>query len=59
VLTWGISDAHSWVPSFFKGCGAALLCDEEFQPKPAYYAVQQALQELPHRQPPARAVQQP
>jgi endo-1,4-beta-xylanase len=40
---WGFTDAHSWVPSFFAGEGAACLYDENLQPKPAYFAVRQAL----------------
>ena len=38
VTTWGISDAHSWIPSFFPGYGAALLFDDGGNPKPAYAA---------------------
>jgi endo-1,4-beta-xylanase len=40
---WGISDEDSWVPQHFPGAGAALLFDKEFNPKPAYYAVQKVL----------------
>lgn len=49
VLTWGISDAHSWVPSFFTNCSAALPFDEHYQPKPAYFALRDALASLPAR----------
>ena len=41
--TWGFTDAHSWVPSFFPGFGAALIFDESYQPKPAYDALWQRL----------------
>lgn len=36
VITWGISDKHSWVPSTFAGKGDALLYDKKLQPKPVY-----------------------
>ncbi|MGD9212220.1 MAG: endo-1,4-beta-xylanase [Desulfobacteraceae bacterium] len=40
---WGLSDAHSWVPDVFPEEGAATLYDENYEPKPAYKAVQQTL----------------
>lgn len=43
VLTWGFTDAHSWVPGFFQGMGAALPFDAEYRPKPAYYGLSEAL----------------
>jgi endo-1,4-beta-xylanase len=43
-LTWGFTDLHSWIPGFWKGWGAALLLDEQYQPKPAYQAIAAALQ---------------
>jgi len=36
---WGFTDAHSWVPGFYRGFGAALIFDESYQPKPAYDAL--------------------
>lgn len=45
ITTWGVSDAHSWVPSFFKGFGDALPFDANYRPKPAYEAMLQALTE--------------
>lgn len=42
-LTWGFTDAHSWIPGFFPGMGAALPFDSEYRAKPAYYGIQQAL----------------
>ncbi|KAF8600922.1 glycoside hydrolase [Ceratobasidium sp. AG-I] len=43
ITTWDTSDDHSWIPSVFPGQGAALLFDESEKPKPAYYAVADAL----------------
>ncbi|KAF4410222.1 MULTISPECIES: endo-1,4-beta-xylanase [Streptomyces] len=44
VTVWGASDADSWIPGWFEGEGAALLYDEEYQRKPAYYATRLAFQ---------------
>jgi len=46
VTTWGISDDHSWIPTYFPGYGDALLFDQRGDPKPAYAAVIGALQRL-------------
>ncbi len=43
VSQWGIGDADSWIPGFFTGYGAATMFDENYQPKPAFYATQQVL----------------
>jgi endo-1,4-beta-xylanase len=40
---WGFTDKYSWVPGFFEGEGAATPLDEQFQPKPAYFALRHAL----------------
>jgi endo-1,4-beta-xylanase len=45
IVTWGITDRHSWVPGFFPGKGAALPFDENYQPKPAYKAIAEALRQ--------------
>jgi len=42
---WGFTDAHSWVPGFFQGQGAATIFDENYQPKPAYFALKDELTE--------------
>jgi endo-1,4-beta-xylanase len=43
VSQWGVGDADSWIPGTFSGYGAATMYDSNYQPKPAYTAVQQAL----------------
>ena len=40
---WGFDDKHSWVPTVFAGEGAATPFDESYQPKPAYFALRDAL----------------
>jgi endo-1,4-beta-xylanase len=45
-LTWGFSDAYSWIPWFFSGYGAALPFDAHYRPKPAYYGLQAAMSGL-------------
>ncbi|HRK16838.1 MAG TPA: endo-1,4-beta-xylanase [Prosthecobacter sp.] len=39
---WGFSDRHSWVPRTFKGYGAALPWDENYEAKPARDALRNA-----------------
>ncbi|NEO26553.1 MAG: endo-1,4-beta-xylanase [Kamptonema sp. SIO4C4] len=36
-ITWGFSDRHSWIPSYFEGWGEALLFTRDYAAKPAYY----------------------
>ncbi|WP_084316251.1 endo-1,4-beta-xylanase [Actinospica robiniae] len=43
VSQWGVGDADSWVPGTFSGQGAATMFDQNYQPKPAYTAVVNAL----------------
>ena len=43
ITTWGVGDPDSWIPGVFSGQGAALLFDNNYNPKPAYNAVLQAL----------------
>ena len=44
IQTWGITDKSSWIPQFFKGYGWALLWDDHYQKKPAYFTVLHALE---------------
>ncbi|MGC5165233.1 endo-1,4-beta-xylanase [Luteimicrobium sp. DT211] len=49
---WGIDDGSSWVPSTFPGEGAALLWDDQYQPKAQFSVLQQTLElaaGAPHR----------
>lgn len=41
--TWGFSDKYSWIPGTFPGFGAALPFDTNYQRKPAYWAIWNAL----------------
>lgn len=43
LQTWGFTDKHSWIPSFYKGQGWALLWDDKYRKKPAYGTVRDAL----------------
>lgn len=36
-VMWGFTDRYSWIPSHFSGYGSALIFDETYKPKPAYY----------------------
>lgn len=40
---WEYTDKYSWVPGVFAGQGAADIYDENLDPKPAYYALLDAL----------------
>ena len=42
-VLWGFTDAHSWIPSFTPGWGAALIFDQAYQRKPAYQAMLEVL----------------
>ena len=46
---WGFTDAHSWVPGWFDGEGAATPLDEDYRAKPAYAALADALRESRRR----------
>jgi endo-1,4-beta-xylanase len=39
ITVWDFSDKQSWVPAVFPGQGAALPYDENYNKKPAYYAI--------------------
>jgi len=43
ITIWGFTDKFSWVPGTFNGQGAALPFDENYNPKPAYDAINTAL----------------
>jgi endo-1,4-beta-xylanase len=45
---WGFDDLHSWVPGVFAGEGAATPFDENYRPKPAYFALRDALARQRH-----------
>lgn len=40
---WGFTDKYSWVPVFFEGEGSATVMTEDFDRKPAFYALQGTL----------------
>ena len=41
--TWGFTDKYSWIPGFFTGMGWALPFDLNYQKKPAYTSILNAL----------------
>ncbi|MCX7820680.1 MAG: endo-1,4-beta-xylanase [Brevinematales bacterium] len=43
-ITWGLSDKHSWIPTFFIGYGYGLMFDKDYKPKPAAFAVKDVLE---------------
>lgn len=43
IQLWGVTDKYSWIPYFFGGRGAALLIDNNYNPKPAYTSVANVL----------------
>jgi len=42
-VTWGLGDRYSWIPGFTGQPDQPLLFDRQGQPKPAYWAVHEAL----------------
>lgn len=46
ITTWGVTDKYTWIRDFFAVDGAPLLFDAGYAPKPAYFAVRDALAEL-------------
>jgi len=53
LQTWGFTDKYSWIPNWTKGeKGAALLFDENYEPKPAYKAVREAFDARPSKRKP-------
>ncbi|KAJ3038671.1 hypothetical protein HDV00_000419 [Rhizophlyctis rosea] len=55
ISIWGMTDAHSWIPSTFSGQGAALPYDEYYNYKPAYNGIVAALGGTPVTIPPKPA----
>jgi endo-1,4-beta-xylanase len=47
---WGFTDKYSWVPGWFPGEGQALIFDESYNPKPAYYGLYSRLAEWATRE---------
>jgi endo-1,4-beta-xylanase len=44
MMFWGFTDRHSWIPGFTKGeYDEPLPFDSNYQPKPAYFAIRDAL----------------
>jgi endo-1,4-beta-xylanase len=43
IQTWGFSDRYSWIPGFAPGYGAALPLDQDFNRKPAWWGLFNAL----------------
>ncbi|MCL6500797.1 MAG: endo-1,4-beta-xylanase [Candidatus Pacearchaeota archaeon] len=44
-VIWGLTDRYSWIPEAFNGYGSALIFDESYKPKPAYYSLLETLKE--------------
>lgn len=45
LVLWGFTDKHSWIPEFFPGEDDALIYDRDYQPKPGYASLRDALGE--------------
>jgi endo-1,4-beta-xylanase len=43
IQIWGFTDKYSWVPGTFPGRGAALIFDNNYNPKASYYSTQSAI----------------
>ena len=43
TTVWGVGDPDSWIPGTFPGYGAALLFDNNYNPRLAYNAALKAL----------------
>ena len=49
LLVWGVTDRYSWIPGWYPGLGDALVFDKDYQPKPAYRALAEALRSASRR----------
>ncbi|MFD0855092.1 endo-1,4-beta-xylanase, partial [Actinomadura adrarensis] len=49
ITVWGVTDKYSWVPDFFPGEGAALIFDENYAKKPAYFSTLETLNKARRR----------
>jgi len=48
IQTWGVTDKYSWLGwATHQTKGAGLLFDRQYHPKPAYEALEQALNKQP------------
>jgi len=45
LVMWGFTDKYSWIPGTFSGRGDALIYDTNYQPKPAYFALKNVLEQ--------------
>ena len=45
--TWGFTDKRSWIPASYPGLGDALLFDQTYQAKPAFYSLLDELMGAP------------
>jgi len=43
LTVWGVTDKYSWIPMWFDGFGDALLWDADYEPKPAFDSLIEAL----------------
>jgi endo-1,4-beta-xylanase len=43
-MIWGFTDRYSWVPGVFRGTDDALIFTDDYQPKPAYTALLDVLE---------------
>ena len=44
-VVWGFTDKYSWIPQVFPGTGRALIYDNNYNTKPAYNGLKEALME--------------
>ncbi|ABN53181.1 MAG TPA: endo-1,4-beta-xylanase Z [Hungateiclostridium thermocellum] len=42
-VMWGFTDKYTWIPGTFPGYGNPLIYDSNYNPKPAYNAIKEAL----------------